>query len=204
MKSNDFLSFTLSTIESEETILFEKIDHREKSQHDVDLTVGRVESNIYLIDMFIHFLISLNKKFILPKDNLVLNEILLNKDASHKTLSEYLIKILNLESKFKRFQNLKKKSNKKISDSIRKFYLEDPLDEYRIDHLGIGAGASSNMDAVYLNSVLKFLSDMFSTNETTGTTGIFYSTDFLVLIDIIIRKLANLSAVDQVITIITN
>lgn len=103
LKNNDFLNFTLSTIESEETILFEKIDHREKSQHDVDLTGGRVESNVYLVDMFIHFLISLNKKFILPKDNLVLNEILLKKDASHKTLSEYLIKILNLESKFKRF-----------------------------------------------------------------------------------------------------
>ena len=48
------------------------------------------------------------------------------------------------------------------------------------------------------NSVLKFLSDLFSTSKTKNTTSIFYSNDYNVLLDIIIRKLSNLSAEDQV------
>lgn len=56
-------------------------------------------NNVFLVDMFIHFLLALNKKFNLPQDNLVLSEILSKKDTSHKMLSEYLIKVLNLESK---------------------------------------------------------------------------------------------------------
>lgn len=58
------------------------------------------------------------------------------------------------------------------------------------------------MDNLYLSSVLKFISDLFSTQLTADTTGIFYLTDFNVLVDIIIRKLANLSAIDQVNTFI--
>jgi hypothetical protein len=50
----------------------------------------------------------------------------------------------------------------------------------------------------YSNSILKFISDLFSSNQTQNSTSIFYSNDFNVLIDIIIRKLANLSANDQV------
>jgi hypothetical protein len=48
------------------------------------------------------------------------------------------------------------------------------------------------------NSVLKFISDLFSTIKTKNTTSIFYSNDYNVLLDIIIRKLSNLSAEDQV------
>jgi hypothetical protein len=48
------------------------------------------------------------------------------------------------------------------------------------------------------NSVLKLLCDFFSTSKTKNNTSIFYSNDFNVLIDIIIRKLSNLSADDQV------
>ena len=80
----------------------------EKADCDDGVTTARIilndqldhqTSNVFLVDVFIHFLLALNKKFNLPKDNLVLNEILLNMNASHKTLSEYLIKILNLESR---------------------------------------------------------------------------------------------------------
>jgi hypothetical protein len=51
------------------------------------------------------------------------------------------------------------------------------------------------------NSVLKFLSDLFSTRKTKDTTSIFYSNDYNVLLDIIIRKLSNLSAEDQVLVL---
>lgn len=47
-----------------------------------------------------------------------------------------------------------------------------------------------------MNSVIKFFSDLYSTKETSH---LLYSNDFLVLIDIILRKIANLSCDDQVI-----
>ncbi len=50
----------------------------------------------------------------------------------------------------------------------------------------------------HTNSILKFLSDLFSLDKVKNTTNIFYSNDFNVLIDIIIRKLTNLTAEDQI------
>lgn len=86
LKSNDILNFMLKSIESDDNIMFEKVDNSSST------------NNVFLVDLFIHFILALNKKFILPKDNLVVNEILSQKDQSYKTLSENLIKLLNLES----------------------------------------------------------------------------------------------------------
>lgn len=76
----------LKSIESDDNIMFEKVDNSSST------------NNVFLVDLFIHFILALNKKFVLPKDNLVINEILSQKDQSYKTLSENLIKLLNLES----------------------------------------------------------------------------------------------------------
>lgn len=76
----------LKSIESDDNIMFEKVDNSSST------------NNVFLVDLFIYFILALNKKFILPKDNLVINEILSQKDQSYKTLSENLIKLLNLES----------------------------------------------------------------------------------------------------------
>ena len=74
--------------------------------------------------------------------------------------------------------------------------LVDPLLEYKIE--GLVAKTSEEEDIFcYINPALKFISDIFSTEVTCQTTGIFYSNDFNVLIDIIIRKLNNLSQSDQ-------
>jgi sulfur transfer complex TusBCD TusB component (DsrH family) len=50
----------------------------------------------------------------------------------------------------------------------------------------------------HTNSILKFLSDLFSLAKVKNSTNIFYSNDFNVLVDIIIRKLTNLTAEDQI------
>lgn len=42
------------------------------------------------------------------------------------------------------------------------------------------------------------VSDLFSSERTLKTTSIFYYNDYKVLIDVILRKLNNLSASDQV------
>ena len=42
------------------------------------------------------------------------------------------------------------------------------------------------------------MSDLFSITEAKNTTNIFYSSDYNVLLDIIIRKLTNLTAQDQI------
>ena len=47
-----------------------------------------------------------------------------------------------------------------------------------------------------MNPILKFISDLFSIPNSHSETSIFYSSDFYVLIDIIVRKLANLGPND--------
>lgn len=54
---------------------------------------------------------------------------------------------------------------------------------------------SSQLVSYHSNSILKFFSDLFSIKTSKN---IFYSNDFNVIIDIIIRKLTNLTAEDQI------
>lgn len=68
------------------------------------------------------------------------------------------------------------------------------------DELVINCGLE-NEGNYYINSILKFVSDLFSSPVTKFTTSIFYSNDFNVLIDIILRKLQSLGPDDQVITV---
>jgi hypothetical protein len=72
----------------------------------------------------------------------------------------------------------------------------DPLLYYKIESLVTISNQEQEV-FYYINPALKFISDLFSTELTRHTTGIFYLNDFNVLIDIIIRKLNNLSQTDQ-------
>ncbi len=87
----------------------------------------------------------------------------------------------------------------KICNFLR--YLKvDPLLNYQIKTSDAFSRLSVNPEEYYYtNSLIKFISDLFSTNQTKNSTSIFYLSDYNVLIDIIIRKLSNLSANDQVI-----
>jgi hypothetical protein len=73
----------------------------------------------------------------------------------------------------------------------------DPLVNYSISEIR-SSFVLSDDQFLYSNSVLKFMSDLFSIEKSKNTTNIFYSNDFNVLLDIIIRKLSNLNSEDQV------
>ncbi len=132
-----------------------------------------------IIEVFVHLLLAINKKFLMPEENLIVNFINMNQDtiANRKFLSEAIINLFNFEN--------------------------DPLLNYSIQIDDSNSLASNlnlqNEDGYYVNSTLKFVSDLFSSSITKFTTSIFYSNDFNVLIDIILRKLGSLGPDDQVI-----
>ena len=75
-------------------------------------------------------------------------------------------------------------------------FLDDPLADYKIKEFE--SLIQSQNQFFYSNSILKFLSDLFSVEKARNTTNIFYLNDFNVLLDIVIRKLSDLTAEDQV------
>ncbi len=136
-----------------------------------------LDSKLTIIEMFVHLLLAINKKFLLPEENLVVSFINTNQDtiANRKFLSEAVINLFNFET--------------------------DPLLAYLIETGDGGLASSLNLEdetGYYVNSTLKFISDLFSSPITKFTTSIFYSNDFNVLIDIILRKLSSLGPDDQV------
>lgn len=110
----------------------------------------------------------------LPEDNLLVNFINTNADtiSNRKFLSETVINLFNFET--------------------------DPLIDYQINKSQLTNITLNEDEGYYVNSVLKFVSDLFSLPVTKYTTSIFYSNDFNVLIDVIIRKLNCLGPDDQV------
>ena len=129
----------------------------------------RYFENCCLIDFMVHFILNLNKKFM--HENLVAKRINDTFQAS-KYLSETILKLFNSEV--------------------------DPLLNYQIKFSEHNVAECSLDEYYFTNSLIKFISDLFTSSQTKNTTSIFYSSDFNVLIDIIIRKLSNLSANDQI------
>lgn len=165
LKTDDFLKTLFAAIESEQDYLFENL--HEKS---VDPTIQKQT----IMEYFIHLLLSINKKFLMPEDNVILDFINSDTDtiSNRRFLSETIVNLFNLE--------------------------KDPLQNYQPDN-DLISNLNLNDESDYcVNSILKFVSDLFSSPITKYTTSIFYSNDFNVLIDIILRKLSNLGPDDQI------
>lgn len=64
---------------------------------------NKIEMDVYLIELFVYILLSLNKKFIQPEDNLLMDCILIVIDEGlqkdYKVLSEKILNLFNLEGK---------------------------------------------------------------------------------------------------------
>jgi predicted metallopeptidase len=72
--------------------------------------------------------------------------------------------------------------------------LDEPLKCFKIENLKQINDAN---DYLITNSVIKLLNDIFAIPQ--HSSNIFYLNDFQIIIDIIIRKLSNLSCEDQVV-----
>ena len=176
---NDFLSFLIDTIESEHNFLYLNL-------HELDLF--KESKELTLIDLIIHFILALNQKFILPEENSIIR-LINSTQESRKCLSEIIVNQINLESNFIFILiDLIKNS------SFIFFKKVDPLLDYKITNKTIVSNFGNEI-LYYVNPALKLVSDLFSAK--LNTTSIFYTNDFNVLIDIIIRKLRNLSQNDQ-------
>ncbi|RNA11348.1 NCK-interacting with SH3 domain [Brachionus plicatilis] len=112
-----------------------------------------------LLNQLIYFILSLNSKFSLPEENMVL-QFLINSDSQSKDysiFSENIVYLFNLE--------------------------EDPLSRYKFQN------SERSEQTLYNNCLIKIVSDLFSFKQAKKST---------ILIDVIIRKLNNLSASDQI------
>lgn len=164
LQTDDFLKTVFDAIESEKDYLYLNIYNKDNFDKNQKQTI---------LEMFIHLLLAVNKKFMLPGENLILEFI--NSDSetisNRKFLSEAIVNLFNLDT--------------------------DPLLNYQIGD-DLTSALNLNDETYYVNSILKFVSDLFSSSVTKYTTSIFYSNDFNVLIDIILRKLACLGPDDQI------
>ena len=103
LKRDDFLKLLLETIESEKEFLFLNLPTEEKISRSEESLKGRndaTSSKKTLIDMFVYLIISINKKFTLPEENLLVNLINSNQEivSNRKCLSESVINLFNFES----------------------------------------------------------------------------------------------------------
>ncbi|CAF0705950.1 unnamed protein product [Brachionus calyciflorus] len=176
IKRSQILESLFDLLESNEEFIYQKISSINTDSDLFKLSLNTLEENdeIYLIDLIIIFTLSLNSKFSLPEQNVLVKFLLKNEEndmiRDYKILSEKMVYFLNLD--------------------------DDPIVKYKVILTKINSEV--NKETFYVNSVLKFMSDIFSDVKTKESTGIFYQNDFRILIEIIIRKLSNLSANDQV------
>ena len=134
---------------------------------------------------------------------LKLNQFEDAKKSDFTVLDLFIHFILALNQKFQlieenliiQFINSNEENRKYLSEMIINLinFEGDPLLSYKIENLI----RTTNDWVCYINPAVKFVSDLFSSEITQHSTSIFYLNDFNVLIDIVIRKLTNLSQTDQ-------
>jgi len=79
--------------------LFQKKNHQ--SQDELNNNKIYISQDICALDLFVHLLLSINKKFFQPEDNIIINLINSTMDDgvhNYKTLSEISINLFNFES----------------------------------------------------------------------------------------------------------
>ena len=177
LKQDDFLQIIFDAIESEKDYLFINLISDKSGHRNLDDDYEDQKPKLTMIQIFIHLLLTINKKFMMPEENLLVNFINTNAEtiSNRKFLSEAVINLFNFET--------------------------DPLIDYQINKGQLSNMTLNEDEGYYVNSILKFVSDLFSLSVTKYTTSIFYSNDFNVLIDVIIRKLNCLGPDDQVLLI---
>lgn len=174
LKQDDFLQIIFDAIESEKDYLFINLISDKSGHRNLDDDYEDQKPKLTMIQIFIHLLLTINKKFMMPEENLLVNFINTNAEtiSNRKFLSEAVINLFNFET--------------------------DPLIDYQINKGQLSNMTLNEDEGYYVNSILKFVSDLFSLSVTKYTTSIFYSNDFNVLIDVIIRKLNCLGPDDQI------
>lgn len=183
----DFLS------ESDEFLnsLFESIENSaylyELSIFKDTKRINRHNNNDTITDLLICILLAINKFYLEPSRNVLLTTFYKYNSEKHSNcfLLESLLKFFNFEG-----------NCKALIDNILKnliiffIFSEEPLECFKIKK------QTTENEFLITNSVIKFLDDIFSIPQHIHN--IFYLGDFQIIIDIIIRKLLNLSCDDQV------
>ena len=104
MKKSDIIQVVLDTIEHDKKYLLIKLN---ESNHEfIELNAQQITNkmqkdylqNCCLVDLLIHFVLNINKKYMLPSENLVSICINSSQETMFKVLSEIVINLFNFES----------------------------------------------------------------------------------------------------------
>lgn len=100
------MSFILDTIESENDFLYLNINEHiieKKNLKRKPKNLEQSDNEICLIDLFVHLLLSLNLRYVLPEENILMGFIIGQVDEplkDYKILSEKLLNLFNFECNF--------------------------------------------------------------------------------------------------------
>jgi hypothetical protein len=104
LKKSDIIQVVLDTIEHDKKYLLIKLN---ESNHEfIELNAQQITNkmqkdylqNCCLVDLLIHFVLNINKKYMLPSENLVSICINSSQESMFKVLSEIVINLFNFES----------------------------------------------------------------------------------------------------------